>query len=122
RQADRHGTTARAEAARRPLRTGGRQEEVAAAAPLPAPTPAARYSGAMNLRMHASSRVAVPRLGLVFLLGLPATALAQQVVPMDGQVFTANTVLVPGTYSLPHGVSIGAANVTLDLNGATLVG
>ncbi|HLQ37538.1 MAG TPA: NosD domain-containing protein, partial [Planctomycetota bacterium] len=71
--------------------------------------------------MHASSRVAVTgRIGLVFLLGLPAAA--QQVVPMDGQVFTSNTVLVLGTYNLPHGVSIGAANVTLDLNGATLVG
>ena len=47
---------------------------------------------------------------------------AAQVIPIDGQVFTTNTVLAPGTYNLPRGVSIGVAGVTLDLNGATLVG
>lgn len=58
-----------------------------------------------------------------FVLGfLAVVAGAQQVVPTDDQVFTADTVLVPGTYNLPHGVSIGASGITLDLNGATLVG
>ena len=50
------------------------------------------------------------------------TAASQPVVPLDGQVFISDTVLVPGTYHLPNGVSIGAPGVTLDLNGATLVG
>lgn len=31
-------------------------------------------------------------------------------------------VLTPGTYKLPHGVSIGASNVIVDMNGATFVG
>lgn len=52
---------------------------------------------------------------------IPA-AQAQQIVPTDGQVFTSSTTLVPGTYSLPHGISIGGSGITLDLNGATLVG
>src|SRR6185503_4230351 len=51
-----------------------------------------------------------------------AAASAQAVVPTDGMVITANTVFVPGNYSLPHGVSIGASNVDLDLNGAVLTG
>ena len=60
------------------------------------------------------------------LLALPVLAIAAsataQVVPRDGQVFTASAVLVPGVYHLPNGVAIGASGVTLDLNGATLVG
>lgn len=60
--------------------------------------------------------------GQTILLGLALTARAQLVVPADGQVFTTNTVLAPGVYSLPNGVSIGASGVTLDLNGATLAG
>ncbi len=47
---------------------------------------------------------------------------AQPIVPSDGQVFTTDTTFVPGTYSLPHGVSIGASGITLDMNGATLEG
>jgi len=54
-------------------------------------------------------------------LAIAASATAQ-VVPRDGQVFTASAVLVPGVYHLPNGVAIGASGVTLDLNGATLVG
>src|SRR6476646_4870926 len=59
---------------------------------------------------------------LVALLGTVLTAAAQPVAPGDGQVFTSDTVLVPGTYLLPHGVLIGASGITVDLNGATLVG
>src|SRR5262245_54484833 len=55
-------------------------------------------------------------------LALVATAAAQPVVPTDGMVITTSTTFVTGTYSLPHGVSIGASNITLDMNGATLVG
>jgi parallel beta-helix repeat protein len=58
---------------------------------------------------------------LLILLGL-ASPLAAQVVPFDGRVFITNTVLVQGTYNLPNGVSIGASGVTLDMNGAVLVG
>jgi parallel beta-helix repeat protein len=58
---------------------------------------------------------------VTFVAVLACTADAQ-VIPVDGQVFNSNTVLAPGTYNLPRGVSIGAANVTLDLNRATLVG
>src|SRR5262245_21707107 len=47
---------------------------------------------------------------------------AQVVLPYDGMVITRDTTFVPGTYSLPHGVSIGASHVVLDLNGATLLG
>jgi len=59
---------------------------------------------------------------VVALLGFVLTAAAQPVVPVDGQIFTSDTVLVPGTYLLGHGMSIGASGITLDLNGATLVG
>jgi parallel beta-helix repeat protein len=47
---------------------------------------------------------------------------AEPIVPVDGQVFTSSATFVPGTYSLPNGVSVGAPGVTLDMNGATLVG
>src|SRR5438094_8581187 len=57
---------------------------------------------------------------LLFNLGL--TVSAQPIAPTNGQVFTANSVLVPGTYNLPGGISIGASGITLDLNGAILVG
>jgi parallel beta-helix repeat protein len=52
---------------------------------------------------------------------IPAAS-AQPVVPTNGQVFTANTIFVVGTYNLSNGVFIGASGITLDLNGATLVG
>jgi parallel beta-helix repeat protein len=54
-------------------------------------------------------------------LVLSARTLAD-VVPTDGMVIAANTTFVPGTYYLPSGVSIGASGITLDMNGATLVG
>ncbi len=44
------------------------------------------------------------------------------VVPTDGMVITEDTVFVPGTYDLPSGISIGASGVTLNGNGAVLVG
>ena len=47
---------------------------------------------------------------------------AGPIVPTDGMVITEDTTFVPGTYELPNGVSIGASNITLDMNGATLVG
>jgi parallel beta-helix repeat protein len=37
-------------------------------------------------------------------------------------IITEDTVFVPGTYYLPNGVSIGADSITLDMNGAELVG
>ncbi len=47
---------------------------------------------------------------------------AGPIVPTDGMVITEDTTFVPGTYELPNGVSIGASGITLDMNGATLVG
>lgn len=41
--------------------------------------------------------------------------------PKDGDVLYEDTILRPGTYKLPNGISFGADDVTLDLNGATLV-
>ena len=54
------------------------------------------------------------------LLVVPAQA--GTVVPTDGMVITTDTTFTPGTYNLPNGVSIGASGVTLDMNGAELVG
>lgn len=43
------------------------------------------------------------------------------VVPVDGMVITENTTFQPGTYNLPNGISIGASDITLDMNGDDLV-
>ena len=51
-----------------------------------------------------------------------AAAAPGQVVPTNGMVITTNTTFVPGVYNLPDGVSIGASGITLDMNGAELVG
>jgi len=59
---------------------------------------------------------------LFILSGLALSLAAQPVAPVDGEVFMTNTVLAPGTYYLPDGISIGASGVTLDMNGAILVG
>lgn len=48
--------------------------------------------------------------------------MAELVTPEDGMVITRDTVLRPGTYVLPHGIAIGADNITLDGNGALLIG
>src|SRR6187401_193161 len=47
---------------------------------------------------------------------------AADVVPTDGMIIMTNTTFVPGTYNLPNGVTIGASNVDLNLNGAVLQG
>ena len=47
---------------------------------------------------------------------------AVTVTPTNGMVITTNTTFTPGTYNLPNGISIGANNITLDGNGAILVG
>ncbi|MHC4650053.1 MAG: NosD domain-containing protein [Planctomycetota bacterium] len=43
-------------------------------------------------------------------------------IPTNGMVITTDTTFEPGTYNLPDGVSIGASGITLDMNGAELVG
>ncbi|HPP75954.1 MAG TPA: right-handed parallel beta-helix repeat-containing protein [Armatimonadota bacterium] len=43
-------------------------------------------------------------------------------VPTDGMVIVEDTVLEPGVYVLPSGIRIGANNITLDCNGAVLIG
>jgi parallel beta-helix repeat protein len=45
-----------------------------------------------------------------------------QVTPEDGMKITRDTKLVPGVYFLPHGIEIAADGVTLDGNGALIVG
>lgn len=44
------------------------------------------------------------------------------IAPTDGMVVTSNTVLAPGVYCLPNGIRIEADGVTLDGNGAVIVG
>ena len=50
------------------------------------------------------------------------SAIAGEVIPTNGMVITEDTTFVPGSYGLPDGVSIGAPGVTLDMNGAELIG
>lgn len=57
-----------------------------------------------------------------FVAVLSGAVSAGTVTPADGMVITEDTVFTPGEYSLPNGVSIGADGVTLDMNGAVLVG
>ena len=47
---------------------------------------------------------------------------ASLVPPTDGMVIREDTRLEPGVYVIPDGIVIAADNVTLDGNGATLVG
>jgi parallel beta-helix repeat protein len=44
------------------------------------------------------------------------------VVPEDGMRITRDTVLQPGVYFLPNGIEIAADGITLDGNGALLIG
>ena len=44
------------------------------------------------------------------------------VVPEDGMKITRDTVLQPGVYFLPNGIDVATDNITLDGNGALLVG
>lgn len=43
-------------------------------------------------------------------------------VPTDGMVITQDTTFCPGEYLLPKGIVIGANGVTMDCNGATILG
>jgi parallel beta-helix repeat protein len=44
------------------------------------------------------------------------------VIPKDGMVITHDTVLEPGIYLLPNGIAVDADDITLDCNGAVLIG
>lgn len=44
------------------------------------------------------------------------------VTPTDGMIVDRDTTLAPGTYFLPRGITVAADNVTLDGNGAVLIG
>jgi parallel beta-helix repeat protein len=48
--------------------------------------------------------------------------MAELIVPRDGMVVREDTTFVPGTYHLPNGIVIDADNITLDCNGAVLIG
>ena len=48
--------------------------------------------------------------------------LSKLVIPTDGMAIKKDTSLEPGVYVLPKGITIDADNVTLDCNGAVLVG
>lgn len=61
-------------------------------------------------------------LPLMVSLGVIGSACETTTVPTDNAVYTANTTLAPGLYVLPHGIAVGASNVTLNCNGATLQG
>src|SRR6266542_2472533 len=45
-----------------------------------------------------------------------------EITPEDGMKITRDTRLAPGVYFLPHGIEVGADHVTLDGNGALLIG
>ena len=45
-----------------------------------------------------------------------------RILPEDGMTLTRDTVLQPGVYFLPNGISIDGDDVTLDGNGALLIG
>lgn len=44
------------------------------------------------------------------------------ITPTNGMTITQNTVLCKGNYNLPNGIKINAQDVTLDCNGANLIG
>ncbi|MCL5998178.1 MAG: right-handed parallel beta-helix repeat-containing protein [Chloroflexi bacterium] len=48
--------------------------------------------------------------------------MAEWLTPEDGMTITRDSMLAPGVYYLPHGIDIGADHVTLDGNGALLIG
>lgn len=48
--------------------------------------------------------------------------MATLTTPEDGMKITRDTVFAPGVYDLPNGIEIAADNITLDGNGALLVG
>lgn len=61
-------------------------------------------------------------LACLIVLVCAAFAVADPVAPTDGMLITEDTTFLPGVYDLPSGVAIGAHGVTLDMNGAALVG
>lgn len=44
------------------------------------------------------------------------------IVPSDGMSITEDAIFQPGTYLLPNGITLAADNITLDGNGALLLG
>ncbi len=48
--------------------------------------------------------------------------MTELVIPEDGMKITRDTTLRPGVYFLPNGIEVGADNITLDGNGALLIG
>ena len=81
------------------------------------PVPRRRLAMKTNrFRQHALKMIAAS------VLVVSAARVAGDVVPTDGMVITTDTTFVPGTYNLPNGISIAASGVTLDGNGATIVG
>ncbi|HEY3412341.1 MAG TPA: right-handed parallel beta-helix repeat-containing protein [Armatimonadota bacterium] len=59
---------------------------------------------------------------LALIILLPFAAHAAPVIPKDGMILKESATLEPGTYALPHGIVIGADNVTLDAKGAVFTG
>lgn len=47
---------------------------------------------------------------------------ASDTVPRDGMVVRKDTKFRPGTYALPHGISVGASDITLELSGVHIIG
>ena len=48
--------------------------------------------------------------------------MGQWITPEDGMLIDSDTTLAPGVYYLPNGVTINADHITLDGNGALLIG
>ena len=48
--------------------------------------------------------------------------MAELTTPEDGMKITRDTVFAPGVYYVPNGIEIGADGITLDGNGALLIG
>src|SRR5688572_23581930 len=44
------------------------------------------------------------------------------ITPTDGLTITADTTFAPGVYHFPQGITIAADNITLNGNGALLIG
>jgi len=61
-------------------------------------------------------------LTLIFIVFFLPGVFAACVVPTNGMSITTNTVLCNGNYFLPNGISLGAGNLVLDCEGATLRG
>ncbi len=48
--------------------------------------------------------------------------MGQWITPEDGMLIDSDTTLAPGVYYLPNGITINADHITLDGNGALLIG